>query len=93
MNAKTQFFNSFTFDELYTMKDIGEAFGKNRHYVSSLFSQNGIQEDHKEGKSKMYWGKTIQKLTDEGLFDKYLVKTPKTPKPTTPYMPKNFELV
>jgi hypothetical protein len=93
MIVKTQFFKSFIFDKLYTMEEIGEALGKNRHYVSSLFSKNGIKEDDKQGKNKMYWGYTIQKLTDEGVFDQYFVRPPMTPKPTNPYMPRNFELV
>lgn len=93
MVVKTQFFKSFIFDKLYTMEEIGEALGKNRHYVSSLFSKNEIKEDDKRGRNKMYWGYTIQKLTDEGVFDQFFVRPPLTPKPTNPYMPKNFELI
>lgn len=94
MNKKTAFFKTFTYDVLYSMEQIGQAFGKNRHYVSSLFSKNNVIEDQLDGRNKMFWGYTIQKLTDEGVFDKYLVETPPTtPKPSGPYMPKNFELI
>ena len=72
MNRKTQFFKSFTFNQLYTQQEIGERFGKNRHYVSSIFiEQGGIKEDHKKGLTKYYYGDVIMRLTDEGAFDKH----------------------
>tara|TARA_B110000977_G_scaffold144128_1_gene182961 strand:+ start:178 stop:465 length:288 start_codon:yes stop_codon:yes gene_type:complete len=95
MNRKTQFFKSFTFNQLYTQQEIGERFGKNRHYVSSIFiEQGGIKEDHKKGLTKYYYGDVVMRLTDEGAFDKHLCEpTPHTPAPLTPYQPKNFNLV
>ena len=94
MNKKTEFFKSFEYNKLYTQQQIGERFGKNRHYVSHVLSELEISEDHKEGKQKFYFGNTIMKLTDEGAFDKWLTEpTPATPVPTTPYQPKNFTLL
>lgn len=94
MNKKTEFFKSFTFNELYTQEQIGKRFGKNRHYVSAILKNWKIQADDKRGLTKFYYGDVIMRLTDEGAFDKYLVEpTPKTPPPLTPYQPKNFTLI
>lgn len=94
MNKKTEFFKSFVFNELYTQQQIGERFGKNRHYVSSVFTERNVKHDDLRGNQKYYYGNTIMQLTDEGAFDKWLTEpVPSTPKPTTPYQPKNFNLL
>lgn len=94
MNKKTEFFKSFVYDELYTQQQIGERFGKNRHYVSHVLSELNVKEDDKRGKQKFYYGNTIMELTDKGAFDKWLAEpAPATPKPTVPYQPKNFTLL
>lgn len=94
MNKKTEFFKSFQFDQLYTQDQIGKRFGKNRHYVSTIFTKLNVEQDDQKGLTKYYWGATVQRLTDEGAFDKYLAESkPMTPKPLAPYAPKNFQLV
>ena len=94
MNKKTEFFKSFVYDQLYTQQQIGERFGKNRHYVSHVLTELDVKEDSKVGLQKFYYGNTIMQLTDEGAFDKWLTEpTPDTPKPDTPYQPKNFTLL